>query len=267
MKTIIIPDLHNRVDFVESALSSPALQPYDNVVFLGDYFDDFYDTPRDAANSAIWLKQSLHKPNRIHLIGTHDIWYRFPENQFVIASGNTEQKANAINNILTGKDWHMVIPYYYEQGFLMSHAGVHSYLIGQYALKHKRIFGKYIVDNNLQLSAQEIIDQIIKPATEEGLEDVKNNIMNSWFEAGFIRNGIQKVGGITWLDWQQEFQPIPNLNQIVGHSELRVPQSKITKNSKNYCIDTKNHHIGILEDGEFTYVETVDVLEAIKGEQ
>ena len=266
MKTIIIPDLHNRVDFVEPALSSPALQPYDRVVFLGDYFDDFYDTHQDAANSAIWLKQSLHKPNRVHIIGTHDMWYRFPDNPFVFASGNTEQKANTINHILTAKDWEMVIPYYYEQDFLMTHAGVHPYIIGQYVLKHKRTFGKYIVDNNLQLSTQEIIDRIIKPATEEGLEDVKNNILNSWFEVGFARGGMQKVGGITWLDWQQEFQPIPDLNQIVGHSELRIPEQKSTRNSMNYCLDTKNRHIGILENGEFTYVETIEVLEAIKGE-
>lgn len=266
MKTIIIPDLHNRVDLVEPALSSPALQPYNNVVFLGDYFDDFYDTPQDAANSAMWLKQSLHKPNRIHLLGTHDIWYRFPDNPFVIASGNTEEKSDAINHIITEKDWNMIRLYYYEQDFLMTHAGVHSYLIGQYALKNKQIFDKYIVGNNLQLSTQEIIDRIIKPATEEGLEDIKNNIMNSWFKVGFARFGAQKVGGITWLDWQKEFQPIPDLNQIVGHSELQIPEQKSTHNSKNYCLDTKNRHIGILEDGELTYMETIDVLEAINGE-
>ena len=266
MKTIIISDLHNRVDIVEPVLSSPALQPYDNVIFLEDYFDDFYDTPDDVAHSARWLKQSLHRSNRIHLIGTHDIWYRFPDNRFVIASGNTEEKSNAINNILTEKDWNLVRPYYYEQDFLMTHAGIHPYIIGQYALKNKHIFDKYIVGNDLQLSTQEIINRIVKPATEEGLKDVKNNIMNSWFEAGFARWGTQKVGGITWLDWQKEFQPIPGLNQIVGHSELRTPEQKSTHNSKNYCLDTKSRHIGILEDGEFTYVETIDVLEVIKGE-
>jgi hypothetical protein len=266
MKTIIIPDLHNRVEIVEPALSSPVLQPYNNVVFLGDYFDNFYDTPQDAANSARWLKQSLHKPNRIHLLGTHDMWYRFPDNPFVIASGNTEQKANVISHILNEKDWDLIISYYYEQNFLMTHAGVHSYLIEQYVLKNKQIFDKYIESNNLSLSTQEIIEMIIKPATEEALKDVKNNVMNNWFEAGFARWGTQKVGGITWLDWFKEFQPIPGLNQIVGHSELKIPQSKNTQNSKNYCLDTRSRHIGILENGEFTYVETIDVLEATNGE-
>jgi len=266
MKTIIIPDLHNRVNFVEPALTSPILQPYDNVVFLGDYFDDFYDTPRDAYNSATWLKQSLHKPNRIHLWGTHDLWYRFPSNPFISASGNTDEKAYTINSVLTIDDWNLIRPYYYEQNFLITHAGVHPSLISQYVLKNKQIFDKYIVNNILQLSTQEVINRIIKPATEDALKDVSNNIMNPWFEAGFARWGTQKIGGITWLDWDKEFQPIPDLNQIVGHSEIRIPEQKSTYNSKNYCLDTKNHHIGILENGEFTYMETMDILESIIGE-
>lgn len=265
MKTIIIPDLHNRVYFVEPALSSPLLQPYGSVVFLGDYFDDFYDTPQDAIDVATWLKQSLYKPNRIHLYGTHDIWYRFPDNPFIQASGNTEEKSGVINSVLTEKDWNLIKLFHYEQDFLLSHAGVHQHLIGQYATKNKQIFCKHIVKNVLQLSTQELVDQIIRPATEEALKDVGNNIMNPWLESGFARWGTQPIGGITWLDWSKEFQPIPDLNQIVGHSELKHPGKKITKNSKNYCLDTRNQHIGILEDGEFTYVKTVDVLQATMG--
>ncbi len=268
MKTIIIPDLHNRVDFVELALSSPALQPYDRVVLLGDYFDDFFDTPQDAENSARWLKQSLYKPNRIHLIGTHDIWYMFPNNPFMIASGNTEEKSNAINHILTEKDWKLLKLFHYEQNFLMTHAGVHKYLINSYASQKKHILSKYIQNiNNQQVinsSIQEIIDKIIKPATDDALIHVSRNMNDSWLDAGFARKGWQPVGGIIWLDWIEEFEPIPDINQIVGHTELKIPQSKSTQNSKNYCLDTKSHHIGILENEEFTYARTIDVSEDIR---
>ncbi|MBU4076480.1 MAG: hypothetical protein KKD46_06750 [Euryarchaeota archaeon] len=41
MRTVIISDLHNRVDWIESTLS---ILDFDKVVFLGDYFDDFDDT-------------------------------------------------------------------------------------------------------------------------------------------------------------------------------------------------------------------------------
>ncbi|MDD5453880.1 MAG: metallophosphoesterase [Candidatus Ratteibacteria bacterium] len=233
MKTIIISDLHNRVDWVEPALSS--LQ-YDKVIFLGDYFDDFYDNLDDIKKVAKWLKQSLPKPDRIHLCGTHDMWYRFPNNPYLQASGNTMQKLNVINQILTDDDWNLLRLYYYEQGFLLTHAGVHSFLFG-----------------NNNLSIQEMLN-LIKSETEKALQDVKNGKINPCLDAGFARRGGQVVGGITWLDWHDEFEPVPHLNQIVGHTELKKPEKKITENSENYCLDTKNKHIGILKNGIFTFV-------------
>lgn len=241
MKTIVISDLHNRYSWVESALSSPLLKPYDRVVFLGDYFDDFYDTIKDIKKVAKWLKQSLSKPDRVHLIGTHDIWYRFPNNPYLKASGNTKQKSGVINDILTKKDWNQLRLYYYEQDFLLTHAGVHSYLLGK-----------------TDLSTQEMLNQI-KSETEKALHEIQNGKIDPWLDAGFARGGRQVVGGVTWLDWYDEFEPVPHLNQIVGHTELRKPEKKIIGNSENYCLDTKNRHIGILENGIFTWIETIEI--------
>ncbi len=264
MKTIIISDLHNRFEWVEYALSSPLLQPHDNVVFLGDYFDDFYDTPEIATNVAKWLKQSLKKPNRVHLMGTHDLWYMFPYNRFIAASGNTESKMHAIRSVLTEQDWNLLKLYHYEQGFLMTHAGVHINLIGEYVFKHNLIdlFDKYIT-NKEQLNGQEVVDQIVKPATIEAMNRIKDGYAHPWLDAGVVRGGRQPVGGIIWLDWIYEFKPIPGLNQIVGHTELNVPDEKYIKSSRNYNLDTKNQHVGILDNEEFRYIETVDILGAI----
>lgn len=241
MKTIVISDLHNRYSWVESALSSPLLKPYDRVVFLGDYFDDFYDTIEDIKKVAKWLKQSLSKSNRIHLCGTHELWYRFPNNPYLKASGNTKQKSDVINDILTEKDWNQLRLYYYEQDFLLTHAGVHSNLIGK-----------------TDLSKQEMLNRI-KSETEKALQDVKNGRINPYLGAGLSRGGRQAVGGITWLDWHDEFEPVSHINQIVGHTELRQTEEKTTDNSKNYCMDTKNRHIGILENGIVTWIETIKI--------
>jgi predicted MPP superfamily phosphohydrolase len=135
MKTIIISDLHNRVDWVESTLSS---LNYDRVVFLGDYFDDFNDTLRDTEKSAKWLKQSLYKPNRIHLLGTHDMWYMC-QNEFLRASGNTEQKSEIIDEIISVEDWKLLKLFHYEQEFYMTHAGIHTYIINDHISKHKKL--------------------------------------------------------------------------------------------------------------------------------
>jgi predicted phosphodiesterase len=263
MKTIIISDLHNRVDWIEDALLSPLLQPYDKVIFLGDYFDDYNDTPEMAANAATWLKYSIRKPNRIHITGTHDLWYRFPHNRFITVSGNTETKAYAIRSIMTQEDWNRLCLYHYEQSFLLSHAGIHLNLISEYVFKHKNLFDKYIVNKELQLNGKEIVDKIVRPATTEALNRVKDGYAHPWLDAGIARGGIQPVGGIIWLDWRYEFKSIPGLNQIVGHTEFLEPQEKIIRNSNNYDLDTRNQHIGILENGEFRYIETIDILESI----
>jgi hypothetical protein len=255
MRTIIISDLHNRIYWIEDFLISFPYQ-YDRVIFLGDYFDDYNDTPNDAFIVAKWLKQSLKKPNRIHLNGTHDLWYRFPYNPFIEASGNTPYKEKVINSIITPSDWNKLKLFHYEQNFLISHAGLHIYLISDYVFKNKNIFNQYISNNqSIRLDTQQIIDKIIKPATDEALKDISNGHANSWLNAGFSRGGVQRAGGLIWLDWNEEFEPIPNINQIVGHTEHRKPEEKIIINSKNYDLDTRNHHIGLLEDGNFTWIE------------
>ncbi|MDP3103820.1 MAG: hypothetical protein Q8M95_04345 [Candidatus Methanoperedens sp.] len=85
------------------------------------------------------------------------------------------------------------------------------------------------------------------------LQDVRNGKINPWLDAGFARGGLQVVGGIIWLDWHDEFDPVPHLDQIVGHTQLNIPEEKTTLDSRNYCMDTGNKHIGILEDGVFTW--------------
>jgi hypothetical protein len=230
MKTIVISDLHNRVDWVEPFLSSLT---YDRVVFLGDYFDDFFDTNKHIVAAAKWLSQSLEHEDRIHLMGTHDMWYRFPTNIFLSASGNTEGKCKRINKILTPEDWNKLVLYHSEQGFLLTHAGLHPSISTLKA---------------------------IPSAAEKAMTDAKNGKTNKLTEAGFARGGFsQSYGGITWLDWNVEFEPIPNVNQIVGHTELEkqnwIPQQKITENSINYCIDTRNRHYGVLENNVFEIFE------------
>jgi hypothetical protein len=168
-----------------------------------------------------------------------------------------------IRGILTQEDWNKLYLYHYEQNFLLSHGGVHINLISQYVFKHKNLFDKYIVNKELQLNGQEIVDKIIRPATIEAINRVKDGYAHPWLDAGVVRGGRQSVGGITWLDWIYEFKPIPGLNQIVGHTELNIPAEKYIKSSINYDLDTRNHHVGILEDGKFRYIETIDILEAI----
>ena len=46
MKTLVIPDVHQRINNVEWILENE--KGYDEVVFLGDWFDSFFDPPKVA---------------------------------------------------------------------------------------------------------------------------------------------------------------------------------------------------------------------------
>ena len=65
-KTLIVPDIHNKIDIVDEAIEAFKTS-VDEIVFLGDIFDDFGDTLQDAKDSAIWLKNRLHLPNNIFI--------------------------------------------------------------------------------------------------------------------------------------------------------------------------------------------------------
>lgn len=226
MKTIIISDLHNRVEWIEPYLSTIK---YDKVIFLGDYFDDFGDTAKDIKASACWLKQSIKHSNRIHLLGTHDMWYRYPLNRFLQASGNTPKKSEIINKILSKEDWDLLKFYHFEQNFLLTHAGLHP---------------SFVKDGNDVISS-------LKLLIEKAIIEIEDGEIEPILDAGFARGGLNPFGGITWLDWHDEFEIIPNLNQIMGHTEVKAPIEKSTIDSNNYCIDTKNRHIGFIEKNVF----------------
>lgn len=234
MTTIIISDIHNRVNWIEKGLLKlKDIYNYDEVVFLGDYFDNFGDCPFVAGGTAIWLKESLRHSDRIHLLGNHDMPYMIPHNDSLWCPGYSVPKSRAVRNILTDEMWEKFRPAYFTQGYLLSHAGFNPKLV-----EHP-ITG--IPDQNgLVLLA------------EEGLKRVKTGLSHPLFLAG-SRMSEPYIGGITWCDWNDEFVGIPGINQIVGHTPNQKIQ-KIEMSSLNYCMDTHNQHFGIIKDGELSFV-------------
>jgi hypothetical protein len=53
MRTLIVPDIHNHIENADHWLSS---QRFEQVVFLGDYFDNFGDNAGDSRKTALWLR-------------------------------------------------------------------------------------------------------------------------------------------------------------------------------------------------------------------
>jgi hypothetical protein len=227
MTTIIIPDIHDRIEKIEPLLEKlKTKHNYDNIVFLGDYFDSYKGDTFEANQTARWLKQSLQKPDRIHLLGNHDMPYMVPDNESLYCPGYTASKAHVINNVLSRDDWNKLQPAVFIQNWLISHAGFHPF---------------HIPHNSTPAT-------LVDKANRE-LAKLKDNKYSLLFDPG-ARMGYSLPGGITWLDLFIEFTTVPYINQIVGHSTVHNPTKIEGFESENWALDTELTTIGIIIDGK-----------------
>ena len=253
LRTLVIPDIHNDVLRAEAAIAALAGR-YDRIVFLGDYFDDFGDSPERIRLVAQWLKYSVEQPERTHLVGNHDLAYLAPS-VFTCCSGFTPEKLVAVAPVLRSipRDrFHAAVE---VDGWLLSHAGV---------LPHH---GNNRSAAEIALWADTMLRQLFaggRPAL---------------FAAGAARGGREPTGGITWCDWDEEFVPTDGLHQVVGHSPggavrivaamadgtlrramMGLPgQTDATLTrcgclSVNMCIDTRLLHVAILRSDTCTVI-------------
>jgi hypothetical protein len=202
MRTLIVADLHHRVDEAEKIIK---LEKPDQTIFLGDYWDDFNDTPEMVTHTTEWFSWSVDQPNRIHLFGNHDLSYF---NAKFACSGWEQWKTFIISDIVSNKDWEKLKTYYFlDNTFLLSHAGLHKLHVPDYIISLRG-------DRN---AFYKELDIFLQQASEVGF---KANSNISWiFNAGKARGGyFQNVGGLTWCDFEREFYPIVGLNQICGHT-------------------------------------------------
>lgn len=234
MKTLIIPDIHNHISTVNEILN----QEYDKAIFLGDYFDSFYDTTADAGKTAIWLKDSLTNPRHIHLMGNHDMSYRFPKNSQIRCAGFTLNKLNVISKILSDDDWSKIGLIHFEDHYMFSHAGLTEKLAPM-----QPFFG-------LDVKA-------VKQKEADVLTSCK-----------FTADPWVKHYGVTWVR-PDEFEIIPEFTQVVGHNPIKYVNGLFGRDPKDHSpvsiesdnggkiwyMDCLPHYYGVLIDGELSFVK------------
>jgi hypothetical protein len=271
MKVLIIPDIHNRIDVAEKIIGS--VKP-DQTIFLGDVFDDFHDTPDIARKVAMWFRESVHRSDRIHLVGNHDTHYWFKDNSALRCSGYEYAKSIAINDIVTLKEWEKLKWFHViDDTWLLSHAGFHPSILGGDAF------------HPLELSTS-TLKHVVKRLNRDVKEANKALYAKGghWFtRPGFSRSSSPFYGGLTWCDWNDEFIPIKGVNQIVGHTpsrritwknvekgDTRWKQVYLENNvvpvfakdtSYNICLDTHpgSQYYAIYEHGKLQIHKTCDL--------
>jgi hypothetical protein len=226
MKRLIIPDIHHRTAGADRILEA---ERADEVYFLGDYQDDFHDTPAQARSTALWMRRQIEAGHHL-LWGNHDLPYAFlPE--LHDCPGYTRAKAAEVNKVLTLAHWKKLRLWYIIPGtprpWILSHAGIERPWIPAGADPVPYLEG-------LEASA---IEGLYERRTSHPL----------FFYCSAARGGRDPYSGPLWMDWG-DFRPIPGLNQIVGHTPLRNPDEYSREDSTNWCIDTHLKHYAVLED-------------------
>lgn len=254
LKYLVVPDVHHRIEKAEELVRQ---HPDRIAVFLGDYFDDFEDSPAAAERTARWLAWSVRQPRRIHLMGNHDAAYRW--SGLTHCPGWTEQKHRRVSAVMHAGLWDLCKIHHVVAGvrpIVLSHAGFTlSNLFNVQNSEDLKPGGR--LEFLREISAQEILSLIDEEA-QLCLSKASCNARHHFFQYG-SRMGCRLPGGPWWLDMHQ-FVPIPGIDQIVGHTivrqpkELHLPNKKCTRTT-NWFIDTNSKHAALIDDGVVSIIK------------
>lgn len=240
-KILILGDSHKNTEWIKTILQKEKGN-FDKIIHLGDHFDSFFDYPivSSTKQTAHFVKEFInHQYGEVfQLTGNHElplveshkycVQYTQPRNLQTICSGYTKNQAHDINSVLDQNDWQKFNPFYYCNGYLISHAG----------------FNQYLWHNNLSF------DENLAYAWDKGTKGLKdllftNNKVDEYFEVGISRGGSTDFPGIYWNDFDTEFIGVEGVKQILGHSSSF---NHIRVKNENYCLDGSQTTYAILHD-------------------
>lgn len=253
---LVIPDVHQKVEVVEKILYK---NTFDTLISLGDWFDDFNDTPEMAIRTAEYLLdlQSRFGDRFVWLLGNHDVPYVYPLlYSSHMCSGVTKEKARAITKVFDGKldkksIYLMYIIAQTEIPIVLSHAGLSP-----------TVFGCPMTLKIDLLKLKEKCDRLVT--------DMQLGIDDPILHAGKARGGRLECGGLIWQDWNMEFSPDIDFHQIVGHTPLELfsvirhdfsqmipanvehtfAEYELSKPGLNFNIDTHLEHYIIVDENK-----------------
>lgn len=229
IKTIIIPDIHHRLNHVEKILD---YEKPTKTIFLGDWFDDWHDNEKITKQTAEWLAHRIEsKPKDVFIWGNHDLAYAYPS-KYTMCSGFTNKKCQAVHACLKQAHFDRFVWYAWSGDYLCSHAGLSQGLVPEATRSKKALIS--------WLRAEAVI------ATDH----VKNKQYPHWiYMAGRAVGGIAPFGGLCWCR-PSEFIPIKGIKQIMGHTPHRIPYQRATLESPdNWLLDSHTEYYGIMIEG------------------
>lgn len=207
-----------------------------------------------------WLRRSMDDPTRTHLVGNHDFSYLVPSHPQAWCPGWSAEKQHVFDEELGSISTDRFRAATQVGPWLLSHAGLSADDLGAMG--------------SIGLTGQ------LARAFSTACSGRRSRLL----EVGPARGGSDRIGGILWQDWSREFRPTAGFHQIVGHSaaqgiarakcqaasgmhrafefdgtSLRSRRKPLTQPSPewasvNWCLDTQQVLVGIIENGRLELV-------------
>jgi hypothetical protein len=229
-KVTFIGDIHGKTDWREIALG--AMKRFQEVVFLGDYFDSFDIKFVNQLDNFKALLAFLRKKGGYALLGNHDYAYI---HGFSGISGYQHPHAHEIQNLFRENKDLFKIAWGYrndkQEYLLATHAGLTQTFWDRYVLPEFEE-GKFL--NKIMKVTVDELDSIEIHEVLNYLVDKKDMM----WKVGSVRGGGGTPGPL-WADITElEEDPMGGINQIVGHTGS-TPISFQTQND-NYILKVDN---------------------------
>lgn len=202
MKYTIVGDIHGKVEVVEHALSMEG-----QVIFVGDFMDSSNRSPEDHRKCLRLVLDAITAGKARAIYGNHELSYLISRHR---CSGFQRMHSAIMvdmqDEIAERFESHILL----APDFLVTHAGLTNQIWEQFKL------------------SREILDAQLC----EWWKDHESPM--HWI--GQSRGGYEPVGGTFWCDFNAEFQPVPGLKQVFGHTR-RGGKNGIRRIEDSYCID------------------------------
>jgi len=250
-RCVIVPDLHEDIAWASRVLEQEKEAGADIIAFLGDYFDTAAKHNVRVGKRAVcdWLLQVREewRGRSLFLLGNHDVQYleskpaceghHQPRGKHFYRCGSAFTAAGA-HNVAKGLPqvfWDDARLFAVVNGYLLSHAGL------------ARAFWPMAANLDQALEA-------LQQECEQALLSISHR-PHRLLDAGKVRGGDAAIGGLTWLDWNEEFADDLPLPQIVGHTG---DNSGARRRGRSWCIDGRQTCYGILTPNGFSVVPNED---------
>lgn len=219
----------NKVDVVKNLLP---LYDYDKIIFIGDYVDSFNVENIDMKEN---LQDIIHlarfeRDRVVLLLGNHDVQYFIPK-----VSGCSGFRPEMMWDFqeLFQRDRDLFHLAFQHKDWLWTHAGINEKFYGDH-MENKPRQG---TDDWAQV-----------------LNDMMRREENQVFQVSSYRGGASLYSGPLWTDKNELIkEPMPGMNQIVGHTPVDDITEVETPNASLVFVDTLERGSNRLFEKVFNY--------------